>query len=82
MRRNGPFPTLDSLERLEVKLSPTTQSVGGIIATSVISPSAPAQSANDDCPPLPEPPLPPYPGCDPPIDYPLAPPSGPAGPGS
>jgi hypothetical protein len=42
---------------------------------------APALVGDQDPPPEPEPPLPPYPGEDPPIDYPLAPPSGPAGPG-
>lgn len=36
---------------------------------------------DDDPPPEPEPAPPPYPGDNPPIIYPLAPPSGPAGPG-
>jgi hypothetical protein len=35
----------------------------------------------DDPLPEPEPVPPPYPGDDPPIEYPLLPPSGPAGPG-
>jgi hypothetical protein len=70
---------LESIERLEEKLSPTTQSVGGIIDTSAVSTAIPA---DDDDPPEPEPPLPPYPGDNPPIDYPPGPPSGPAGPGS
>jgi hypothetical protein len=42
----------------------------------------PVELDDDDPLPQPEPAPPPYPGDDPPIDYPLLPPSGPAGPGS
>jgi hypothetical protein len=80
MRRPVQFDGLNSVERLEVKISPTAQSVGGIIAAQGISPAV--QPDDDDPPPEPEPPLPPYPGDNPPIDPPLGPPSGPAGPGS
>jgi hypothetical protein len=79
MGRSVQFTGLESIERLEEKLSPTSQSVGGIIDTSTIS--SPTPAAKDDNPPVPEPPLPPYPGDNPPIDDPLGPPSGPAGPG-
>jgi hypothetical protein len=73
MRQPVEFDGFSSLERLEVRLSPTTSSVGDIVAT-------PADG--NDPPPEPEPPLPPYSGDNPPIDPPLGPPSGPAGPGS
>jgi hypothetical protein len=80
MRRSDSFFTgLESIERLEEKLSPTTQSVGGIIDTSALSTQM--HAGDDDPPPEPEPPIPPYPGDNPPIDNPLGPPSGPAGPG-
>ena len=80
MRTSISSPTLNSLETLEVKLSPTTLSGSGIVATSMIS-TVSATPADDDPPPVPEPAPPPYPGDDPPIIYPLSPPSGPAGPG-
>jgi hypothetical protein len=79
MRSSVTFDGLQPIERLEDKVSPTTPSVGGIIDSSAVTTSM--QAADDDPPPEPEPPLPPYPGEDPPIDHPLAPPSGPAGPG-
>jgi len=80
MRTSISYPTLNSLETLEVKLSPTSLSGSGIVATSMIS-AVSATPADDDPPPEPAPAPPPYPGDDPPIVYPLAPPSGPAGPG-
>lgn len=55
------------LATLEYRISPAT--------------IVPAVHHAGDPPPEPEPPLPPHPGENPPIDYPLAPPSGPAGPG-
>jgi hypothetical protein len=81
MRQPMTFDGLEPIERLEEKVSPTTPAVGGIIDTSVISASMQAND-DDDPPPVPEPPLPPCPGGDPPIDYPPGSPSGPAGPGS
>ena len=79
MRPSVALDGLESLERLEDKVSPTTTSVGGIVDSSAITNSAPADDG--DPPPEPEPPLPPYPGDNPPIDHPYPPPSGPAGPG-
>src|SRR5262249_41664944 len=79
MRSSVTFDGLQPIERLEHKVSPTTRSVGGIVDSWAETTSM--HAANDDPPPEPEPPLPPYPGEDPPIDHPLAPPSGPAGPG-
>jgi hypothetical protein len=78
MRQSVTFDGLEPIQRLEDKVSPTSSSVGGIVDTSAISTATPA---DDDDPPQPEPPLPPYPGDNPPIDDPLGPPSGPAGPG-
>ncbi len=65
MRPSLSLMSFDSLERLEVKLSPTTTSVVGVLNTTVVLPSA--QSDDDDPPPEPEPPLPPYPGDNPPL---------------
>jgi len=76
------FENLNSLETLEVKASPAALSVGSIVATSSTATLNATQFGDDDPPPQPEPPLPPDPGDDPPIEYPLLPPSGPAGPGS
>ena len=81
MRTSIPFTAFNSLETLEAKLSPTSISAAGIVGASVLSVLS-AVPADDDPPPEPEPAPPPYPGDDPPIVYPLAPPSGPAGPGS
>ena len=61
------------IETLELRRLPS--------AAAVLS--AAVRPVADDKDPLPEPePAPPsYPGDEPPIDYPLLPPSGPAGPG-
>jgi hypothetical protein len=75
------FEKLNFLETLELKASPAVLSVGGILATSATA-TLHAMNADDDGPPEPGPELPPEPGDDPPIEYPLLPPSGPAGPGS
>jgi hypothetical protein len=82
MRTSLPFTTVNSLEMLEMKLSPTSLSAGGIIAKSMISAVSASPADDDDPPPEPAPVPPPNPGDNPPIVYPLAPPSGPAGPGS
>jgi hypothetical protein len=81
MRRHIQLGSLISLQTLEQKLSPTSVSVGGLVAATapVIQKT---NLADEDPLPEPEPAPPPYPGNDPPIDYPLLPPSGPAGPGS
>ncbi len=81
MRTSISSPTLNSLETLEVKLSPTSLSGSGIVATSMISAVSATPADDGDPPPEPAPAPPPYPGDNPPIVYPLAPPSGPAGPG-
>jgi hypothetical protein len=67
-------------DTLDLKVSPTFLSVGGLVAAAAVSTF---QTSNDDGDPAPEPvpAPPPYPGDDPPIVYPLGPPSGPAGPG-
>lgn len=80
MRQPVEFDGFSSLERLEVRLSPTTSSVGDIVATPAPAPAA--EPDDSDSPPEPEPPLPPYSGDNPPIDPPSGPSSGPAGPGS
>jgi hypothetical protein len=69
MRRSTLFDSEFSLERLELKLSPTSLSLVGAAVSTV---------ALDDPLPDPEPPPPPV---DPPIPYPPVPPSGPIGPG-
>jgi hypothetical protein len=88
MRQYNVLDSLNSLEALELKLSPTSLYVG-VVAAAVVSPPTPqAQSDDDDNDgdgdPLPDPePEPgPDPGDNPPIDYPFLPPSGPSGPGS
>jgi len=81
IRRNRVFDTPISVEALGLKLIPTSMSVGGLMVAPAVSTF---QVSNLDDDPLPDPaPAPiPYPGDDPPPDYPLLPPSGPAGPGS
>ena len=64
-RRNAFRPLVDGLEN---RFYPST-----VVAPALVD--------DQDPPPEPEPPLPPYPGDNPPIDDPLGPPSGPAGPG-
>jgi hypothetical protein len=80
MRRDPLLNRLDSLETLEARLIPTSHSLSGLVGTSAISTLNYAQLDDDDPPPEPEPAPPPYPGDDPPIDYPILPPLGPAGP--
>jgi hypothetical protein len=71
-----------SYKALELKLSPTLLSVGGLMVPPAVS-TVQASTFDDSDPlPEPEPAPPPYPGDNPPIEYPLLPPSGPAGPGS
>jgi len=79
MRSFSPVDSHNSPETLEPKLSPS--SVGVVLAAPLMSTIQATEL--DDPDPLPDPaPAPiPCPGNDPPIDYPLLPPSGPAGPG-
>lgn len=79
MRHISPFQSLQSLETLDLKLSTSALSVGGIMVAAAVSHLHAAPM--DDSNPCPQPP-PPYPGDDPPIVLPTLPPSGPAGPGS
>jgi hypothetical protein len=96
MRQYNLLDSLNSLETLEFKLSPTSLVVG-IVAPAVVSPPTTQAQADDDDDgdddggngdgdndPLPDPePEPgPDPGDNPPINYPFLPPSGPSGPGS
>jgi hypothetical protein len=78
MRRHELFDSLISLETLDVRLSPTSLSLGGAVAPPAVSDIM----ASDDPLPDPEPPPGPYPGDNPPTDNPELPPSGPVGPGS
>jgi hypothetical protein len=84
MRRSNLFDSLHSVETLEWKVSPTALAVGGLVAVPAVSTLQAVQSDADDNNPLPdpEPAPPPYRGDDPPIEYPVLPPSGPIGPGS
>ncbi len=86
MRKYSIADSLNSLECLELKLSPTTLSLSGLVVAPAVV--ALHESVNlDDDPgsndplPEPEPPPPPYPGPDPPLGWPPIPPSGPVGPG-
>ncbi len=81
MHKTGLSDGLGSVETLEPKCSPTVATAGGVLAAALI-PAVHAATIDDDDPlPEPEPAPPPFPGGDPPIDYPIFPPSGPAGPG-
>jgi hypothetical protein len=82
MRRQILLDSPSAFETLELKLSPTSLSVSGVLAGSAVATLQPVHQDDTDPLPEPEPAPPPYPGDDPPIDYPLLPPSGPAGPGS
>jgi len=80
MRTSSPVDGQNSPEALEPKLSPSH--VGAVMAAvPVLTIQATTLDDND---PLPDPePAPiPYPVDGPPIEYPLLPPVGPAGPGS
>ncbi len=77
IRRNSALDTVIGVEALGWKFSPTLLSFGGLAAAASVQVRV---SGLDD--PLPEPEPPPsYPGDEPPIEYPVLPPSGPAGPG-
>jgi hypothetical protein len=89
MRQYNLFSGISSLEMLELKLSPTSLSVGAFAAAAVSSLNPEVQAAvhdiattSSDPLPNPEPPPGPDPGDNPPVVYPILPPSGPSGPGS
>jgi hypothetical protein len=71
-----------TLNGLESKVSATFLSLGALATASAVSTLHASNFQGDDLPPSPGPELPPDPGDDDPIEYPLLPPSGPAGPGS
>jgi hypothetical protein len=79
MRKLTLFDSLVSLERLDLRLSPSSLFSGAAVAVTAVH-----QVRADDDDPLPDPePSPgPYPGGDPPITHPELPPTGPIGPGS
>ena len=83
MRRFSLQSSFNSLEMLELKLSPTALAVGALVTAPVLSSLHAGQSADDGDDPLSPQELdpPPDPGGDPPIGYPILPPSGPIGPG-
>jgi hypothetical protein len=68
-----------SLDALELKVSPASMPVA-TAAAATVSPLF-ASLDDSDPPPEPEPAPPPYRSGDSPIDYPILPPLGPAGPG-
>jgi hypothetical protein len=80
MRRYNLLDSLNSVETLELKVSATVLSVGGLAGAPALS-NFVALAADDDHTPDAEPPPPPYTGDNPPIQYPTLPPSGPIGPG-
>jgi hypothetical protein len=98
MRQYNLLSSFSSLETLELKLSPTSLTVGLAAHAVVSAPTPQAQTDDDDDgdddggngngdgdnDPLPDPePEPgPDPGDNPPINYPFLPPSGPSGPGA
>jgi hypothetical protein len=82
MRQNLGLDCLNSLEVLEAKLIPTSFPLGASVGIVVFSAFSSSRLDDDDPPPEPEPAPPPYPGDDPPIDYPTLPPVGPGGTGS
>jgi hypothetical protein len=69
VRRKRVFNAGIGFEELDVRVSPTFVAVSGITAASVVS-TVTQCTAVDDPQPIPEPPLPPYPGDNPPIDPP------------
>jgi hypothetical protein len=86
MRKYSIFDGFGSIESLELKLSPTALSVGGLIAAPLVAAHQQTLAGDDDPGgddplPEPEPPPPPFPGPNPPIGWPPIPPSGPVGPG-
>jgi hypothetical protein len=76
VRKQAMFDGLISLETLDLRLSPTSLSLGA----SLVRPAFTNHMLSEDDPlPDPEPSPGPYPGDDPPITHPELPPSGPIG---
>ncbi|MGP0063513.1 MAG: hypothetical protein ACLQGP_07945 [Isosphaeraceae bacterium] len=79
MRKRTLFDGLVSLERLDLRLSPSSLlSSAGVAASAGYH----VRAYDDDPLPDPEPSPGPYPGSEPPITHPELPPTGPVGPGS
>ncbi len=77
MRRYKLDDHLDGWRAMDLRVSASTIAV---VAVAVPSTKSGGMQCDD---PLPEPEPPPsYPGDEPPIEYPITPPSGPGGPGS
>lgn len=79
MRKRTLFDSLVSLERLDLRLSPSSLFSGAAVAVRA---DCHVRAFDDDPLPDPEPSPGPYPGADPPITHPELPPTGPIGPGS
>jgi hypothetical protein len=78
MPRHGLFDSLTPMEALDLRLSPTSLSVGALVPPSAVF----FMSSADDPVPDPEPAPCPLPGESPPTGNPELPPSGPVGPGT
>jgi hypothetical protein len=82
MRKYRLFSAFSSLEGLEPRVSLTSFSVGAVAAAvSTFNPNGHRVATSDPIP-NPEPAPGPDPGDNPPVVYPVLPPSGPSGPGS
>jgi hypothetical protein len=78
MSRRTLFDSLGSLERLDLRLSPSALFSGAAVVATAVH----LTTCDDDPLPDPEPSPGPYPGGDPPISHPELPPTGPIGPGT
>jgi hypothetical protein len=78
MSKFSPIDTFNPLEALERKVIASA----GVVAGPMTTPNPTTAAADDEPLPPPDPNPIPDPGDGPPIDYPLLPPVGPAGPGS
>ena len=79
MSKRTLFDSLASLERLDLRLSPSSLFSGAVVAVTA---DYHVRAYDDDPLPDPEPSPGPYPDGEPPITQPPLPPTGPVGPGS
>jgi hypothetical protein len=79
MRKRTLFDSLASVEKLDLRLSPSSLVSGAALGAVA---SHQVRALDDDPLPDPEPSPGPYPGGEPPITHPELPPTGPVGPGS
>lgn len=82
MRQFNLLSSLGSLEKLESKLSPSSLSVGSVAAVALSPLNPEDQGPDQHSLPKPKSPLHADPLDNPPVIYPILPPSGPSGPGS